>query len=76
MTSVEQRKMIQKLKPVIIKMNADERRAFEMMVKRDCDDEELDSLTMTKLKQLHVKFFSKHSKQDLEDAWNKLTDGK
>ena len=76
MTSVEQHKMIQKLKPVIIKMSADERRAFEMMVKRDRDDEELDSLTMMKLKQLHIKFFPKHSKQDLEDAWNKLKDGK
>ena len=68
MTSVEQRKMIQKLKPVVIKMSADERRAFEMMVKRDRDDEELDSLTMAKLKQLHSKFFPKHSKEDLEDG--------
>jgi len=76
MTSVEQHKMIQKLKSVVMKMSGDERRAFEMMVKRDRDDEELDSLTMTKLKQLHVKFFPKHSRQDLEDIWNKLTDGK
>jgi hypothetical protein len=76
MTSVEQRKMIQKLKPIVMKMNADERRAFEMMAKRDRDDEELDLLTMTKLKQLQVKFFPKHSKQDLEDVWNKLTNGK
>jgi hypothetical protein len=76
MTSVEQRKMIQKLKSIVMKMSADERRAFEMMTKRDCDDEELDVLTLTKLKQLHVKFFPKHSKQDLENAWNKLTTGK
>lgn len=76
MTSVEQRKMIQKLKPVVMKMSADERRGFEMMVKRDHDDEELDSLTMAKLKQLHGKFFPKHSKEDLEDAWNKLAKGK
>ena len=40
MTSVEQRKMIQKLKPIVTKMSADERRAFEMMVKRDRDDED------------------------------------
>jgi len=75
MTSVEQRKMIQRLKAIVVKMSADERRAFEMMVKRDHDDEELDSITMTKLKQLHVKFFPKHSKQNLEDGWNKLTNG-
>jgi hypothetical protein len=76
MTSVEQRKIVQKLKSVVMKMNADERRAFEMMSKRDRDDEELDSLTMAKLKQLHGKYFPKHSKEDLEDVWNRLTDGK
>jgi hypothetical protein len=74
MTSVEQRKMIQKLKPIMTKMSADERRAFEMMAKRDHDDEELDSLTMTKLKQLQGKYFPKNSKQDLEDAWKRLTE--
>ena len=73
MTSVEQRKMIQRLKPLIVKMIADERREFEMMAKRDRDDEELDSLTMTKLKQLQGKYFPKNSKQGLEDAWKKLT---
>ena len=76
MTSVEQRKMIQRLKPVIMKMSADERRSFEMMAKRDHDDEELDSLTMAKLKQLLSKYFPKNSKQSLEDAWNKLRAGK
>jgi hypothetical protein len=76
MTSVEQNKMVQKLKSVLMKMSADERRSFEMMAKRDRDDEELDSLTMTKLKQLHGKYFPKHSKQDLEDAWKKLAKGK
>jgi len=76
MTSVEQRKMIQRLKPLIVKMIADERREFEMMAKRDRDDEELDSLTMTKLKQLQGKYFPKNSKQDLEDAWKRLTERK
>lgn len=76
MTSVEQRKMIQRLKSVTGKMDAGERQAFEMMAKRDRDDEELDSLTMAKLKQLHSKYFPKHSQQDLEDAWNKLAKGK
>ena len=76
MTSVEQRKMIQKLKTVVMKMSVEERRAFEMMAKRDHDDEELDSLTMAKVKQLQVKFFPKHSKQDIESAWNKIAPGK
>ena len=59
-----------------MKMSAEERQAFEMMVKRDRDDEDLDSLTMMKLKQLHTKFFPKHSNQDIDDAWNKLAHGK
>jgi hypothetical protein len=76
MTSVEQRKMIQKLKSIVVKMSSEERRTFEMMAKRDRDDEELDSLTMTKLRQYHATYFPKHSKQDIEDAWNKLATGK
>jgi len=75
MTSVEQHMMIQKLKSVAMKMGHDERQVFEMMAKRDRDDEELDSLTMSRLRQFHAKYFPKHSKQDLEDAWNKLTKG-
>jgi hypothetical protein len=76
MTSVEQRKMVQRLKQVMTKMNSDERQSFEMMLKRDHDDEELDSLTMTKLKQLHTNYFPKNSKQALEDKWKKLTGDK
>jgi hypothetical protein len=76
MTSVEQRKMVQRLKQMMAKMTSDERHAFEMMSKRDRDDEELDALTMAKLKQLHDKFFPKHSKQALEDIWKKLADNK
>jgi hypothetical protein len=73
MTSVEQRKMVQRLKQVMTKMNSEERRSFEMMAKRDRDDEELDSLTMQKLKQMFVKFFPQNSKQAIEDKWKKLT---
>jgi hypothetical protein len=73
MTSVEQRKMVQQLKQKMTNMSSDERQSFEMMLKRDHDDEELDSLTMSKLKQLHGKFFPKNSKQALEDKWKKLT---
>lgn len=76
MTSVEQRKMIQKLKQATMKMDLNERQAFEMMAKRDRDDEELDSLTMTKLKQMHTKYFPKHSKQDIDDAWKRFAGGK
>jgi len=73
MTSVEQRKMVQRLKQVTMKMSSGERQSFEMMVKRDRDDEELDFITMTKLKQLHEKYFPKNTKESIEDRWNKLT---
>ena len=73
MTSVEQRKMIQRLKQVTMKMSSSERQSFEMMVKRDRDDEELDALTMAKLKQLYGKYFPKNTKESIEEKWSKLT---
>ncbi len=73
MTSVEQRKMVQQLKQKITKMNAEERAFFVMSAKRDKDDEELDSLSMKQLIQLHNKFFPKHSKDELEEKWKKFT---
>jgi hypothetical protein len=75
MTSVEQHKMVQQLKQKTSKMKPEERRMFEMMAKRDKDDEDLDTLTFAQLKQLHQKFYPKHSKVELEDRWKKMTSG-
>jgi hypothetical protein len=75
MTSVEQRKMVQRLKLKTAKMTPQEHREYDMMAKRDKDDEDLDVLTMTKLRQMYAKYFPKHSKDSLEDAWSKLTGG-
>ena len=58
MTSVEQRKMVQKLKSIVMKMSVDERQAFEMMAKRDRDDEELDSLINDEVETTTHKVFS------------------
>lgn len=73
MTSVEQRKMIQRLKGSVTKLTSEERPVFEMMAKRDRDDEELDSQSMQKLVNLYEKYFPKKSKEALEEKWNKLT---
>ncbi len=73
MTSAEQHKMVQQLKRALLKMSPDERREFEMMVKRDRDDEDLDSITMSKLRDFHAKYFPKHSGQDIEEKWKKIT---
>jgi hypothetical protein len=67
--------MVQRLKQVMIKMSLNERQSFEMMAKRDHDDEDLDALTMIKLQQLYAKYFPKHSKEDIEDKWKKIAGG-
>lgn len=76
MTAVEQHRMVQELKSRLMKLNVQERQQFEMIAKRDKDDEDLDSFTLAKLKQLHEKYFPKQSKKKLDDAWGKLTGDK
>ena len=77
MTAVEQHRMVQELKSRLMKLNVQERQQFEMIAKRDKDDEDLDSShNMAKLKQLHEKYFPKQSKKKLDDAWGKLTGDK
>ncbi len=75
MTSVEQRRMIQDLARYVRAMSRDERSAYDMMVKRVKDDEDLDALTVRTLETLHAKFVPRRSKDALNDAWNKLTGG-
>lgn len=75
MMHAEQKKKIEKLKSLMKKMTLGERQAFEMMVKRDKDDEDLDVLTQRKLDQLYGKYLHKKSKHEIEDNWKKLTGG-
>ncbi len=56
MTRVEQHKMIEELKDYLHKMRGDDLDSFEMMRKRDRDDEELDELSRRHLSQLYVKY--------------------
>lgn len=76
MTRVEQHKMIQELRDYVLRMNHDEQYHVEMMLKKDKDDEDLDALSVKKMEELHAKYAKKKSKQDAEEAWKKLTDGK
>jgi hypothetical protein len=73
MTGVEQHRMVRELRTRLMKLDARERQQFEMIAKRDKDDEDLDSFAAAQLKQLHEKYFPKQSKQSLKDAWKKLT---
>jgi hypothetical protein len=53
MTSIEQHKIIQALAEYAHKLRGRERDEFDMMVKRDRDDEELDEITRRKLLELY-----------------------
>ena len=69
----EQHRLVQSLRDFADRMGRDERSNFEMMLKRDRDDEDLDSLSLRRLHQLHEKYVGKKSKRDLEELWKKLT---
>jgi hypothetical protein len=47
-------------------MNQDDRREFEMFAKRDRDDEDLDSIAVRRLEELHEKYVPRKSKADIE----------
>jgi hypothetical protein len=54
-------------------MSAEEKEAFVMMLKRDRDDEDLDSISLHRLNHLHERYVKKKSKEELEGRWKKLT---
>jgi tRNA U34 2-thiouridine synthase MnmA/TrmU len=76
MTHPEQKKMIRELVDCRRKMNRDEAYDFDMMLKKDKDDEDLDLISQRKLEQLHSKYIPRKSKKEIEDAWKKLTGSK
>jgi hypothetical protein len=76
MTRIEQHKIILELRNYVKKMSRDEKYDFEMMLKRNRDDEDLDSIARAKLQTMDEKYIPKHSKSELEEKWKKLTGGK
>jgi hypothetical protein len=61
MTHTEQHMMILELRDYARKMGRYEQEDFEMMVKRDKDDEDLDDLTRKRLQALYDKFLQRRS---------------
>ena len=59
MSKVEQSKMIEALRYKTSKMAQKDRYDYEMYVKRDKDDEDLDLLSMKRLKELFEKYSGK-----------------
>lgn len=56
MTRVEQRKMIETLREYSHRMRGREADDFDMMRKRDKDDEELDRLSVQRLLEMYEKY--------------------
>lgn len=55
-SSSEQKKLIESLKYKTSKMAPRDKYDYEMLLKRDKDDEELDSLSMKRLRELFEKY--------------------
>ena len=56
MTRIEQHKLIESLMDYLHKMQGSDLDDFEMMRKRDRDDEELDLLSRRRLTELYIKY--------------------
>ena len=56
MSSAEQKKMIEALKYKTSKMPPKDKYDYEMFLKRDKDDEDLDMLSMKRLRELFQKY--------------------
>jgi len=56
MTKVEQHEIIEVLRDYLHKMHGNDLDDFEMMRKRDRDDEDLDVIARRRLSELYVKF--------------------
>jgi len=56
MTHAEQHRMIQELKEFVHKMSGRDEMDFDMLRKRDDDDEDLDSLSLKRLQELYERY--------------------
>ena len=59
MTHAEQHRAIEELKEYFFRMKGADYYDFEMFLKRDKDDEELDEISQRPLQELHDKYFRK-----------------
>jgi hypothetical protein len=73
MRILDQHKLVSELKAYVGKMTSGERYEFEMMQKRDKDDEELDQLAWAKLETMHKRLVVKKTKKEIEELFRKMT---
>ena len=67
----DQKNFIQNLKRFEMKMDSKERDFFKSVVKREKDEEDLDSISFRKLSELHTKYFVNRKKPNLDDLFKK-----
>jgi hypothetical protein len=67
----DQKKFIESLIRFENKMEGKEREFFSSVVKRHKDDEDLDSLSFSKLKELYEKYYVNRKKPNLDDLFKK-----
>lgn len=67
----EQKEMIEELRDYERKMSREEQEDFQMYLKRHKDDEELDRLSMKRLKELHEKYYINRPRKPFKDPFKK-----
>lgn len=66
MTRSEQHQLIQRLRDFSSLMKGKDLYDYEMFLKRDRDDEDLDALSVRRLEELHERYVPKKTKKDLD----------
>jgi hypothetical protein len=67
----DQKNFIDALKRYENKMDEKERSFFSITLKRDKDEEDLDSISFVKLKELYTKYYVNRKKPNLDDLFKK-----
>ncbi len=67
----EQREMIEALRDFEHKMGRNELEDYRMFVKRHKDDEELDQLSLSRLRELHDKYFVNRPRKKFIDPFKR-----
>ncbi|PIQ11265.1 MAG: hypothetical protein COW71_00990 [Ignavibacteriales bacterium CG18_big_fil_WC_8_21_14_2_50_31_20] len=67
----DQKKFIEALMRYERKMDSKEREIFRMIVSRDKDEEDLDSLAFSDLSELYTKYYVNREKKNLDDLFKK-----
>lgn len=71
MSAREQNKLLDALKRYASGMTPPDKEEYRKMIQRQKDEEDFDSVTMKKLQELHKKYVTYKSKEDLDNLFKK-----